>query len=68
MNENNVYIPIKICSDLGTMCDWIGENKIKEVEIVTNHSENAFGRALIFGFIFKFQTKEDAMAFKLRWL
>ena len=68
MNENKVYIPIKICSNLGMMCDWLGENGIREVIIKTNHSENAFGRALVFGFTFAFQAEEDAMAFKLRWL
>ena len=68
MNENKVYVPIDICSDLGMMCNWIGENKITEVGIATKHSGNAFGRALIYGFTFTFQNEEDAMAFKLRWL
>lgn len=68
MNENEVHIPADNCSNLGAMCDWLVANDIKDARITTKHSENAFGRALIYGFTFEFQTKEDAMAFKLRWL
>lgn len=47
---------------------WCKENNISIIRYWTLHSENTFGRGIIYGFRFSFMTKEDAVAFKLRWL
>jgi len=46
---------------------WCYENNIILVGHKMLHSENAFGRATIYGFDFFFKYEADAMALKLRW-
>lgn len=46
---------------------WCEENDIAVLEYRSCHSENAFSRAMIYGFTFFFENEEDAVAFKLRW-
>lgn len=63
-----VYIPIKSPSKVGEMMDWAEEEELELLHTKANHSEGAFGRAIIYGFTFVFDNEEDATAFKLRWL
>jgi len=53
---------------LSDSLSWCEESNISIVNYKTLHSENAFGRAIIHGFKFKFLSEEDAIAFKLRWI
>ena len=47
---------------------WCKENNITLNKYKPVHTENAFSRAIIIGFRFYFNNKEDAIAFKLRWI
>ena len=68
MKTIEVYIPIQSSSDLGAMMEWAEEQNIKIRKSMPRHSNNDFGRAMIYGFAFEFEALEDATAFKLRWL
>lgn len=46
---------------------WCTENNILVLKYNVRHSENSFGRGMIYGFDFFFANMEDATAFKLRW-
>ena len=47
--------------------EWCNENSLSILKYEQKHSENTFGRAIIYGFVFFFLNEEDATAFKLRW-
>ena len=68
MTKIEVYVPLQSCSDLGAMIEWAIEQGITIIRSKTRYSDNDFGRAMIYGFAFEFETMEDAAAFKLRWL
>jgi len=67
MTEIIVYIPIDICSNLGLMMEWSTEQGIKIKSARARHSDNDFGRSMIYGYAFYFDDEDDAVAFKLRW-
>ena len=68
MNLIEVYIPITSEANVSIMCEWIRENNVDCKSITPRHTENMFGRGHAVGFTFYFEAKEDAAAFKLRWL
>ena len=68
MTNIEVYIPLQSSSNLGAMMEWAKEQNIIIKKAIPRHSENAFGRGMIYGFAFEFETMEDATAFKLKWL
>lgn len=47
---------------------WCAESSIIISSYKVLHSENTFGRGIIYGFKISFITEEDAVAFKLRWI
>ena len=68
MEKIEVYIPLLSETNVGGMVEWTREEGIELIKISPRHSENAFSRAMIYGYAFEFETLEDAAAFKLRWL
>jgi hypothetical protein len=46
---------------------WCVDNNILITRHKMLHSENTFGRGIIYGCNFYFTNNEDAAAFKLRW-
>lgn len=58
---------MKSSKDLEDMIEWAKEQNIIERLVIKNR-EGVFGRAMIHGFVFVFETEIDATAFKLRWL
>ena len=68
MKEIEVYIPLQSNANVNEMMEWLEDQSIKLIHASPRHSDNVFGRAMIYGYAFFFTTEEDATAFKLRWL